>query len=85
MKKEKTLQEHFVVFENLLFIGLVAMVASTLFKDTILFWILFAVGFLIMMAACVYHWKYYKCPHCGGRLNVRGVPKFCPDCGGKIE
>ena len=35
MKKEKTPQEHYVVFTNLLFIGVVLILVSILFKDTV--------------------------------------------------
>lgn len=29
---------------------------------------------------------FYKCPHCGARLEPRGpVPKFCPNCGKKLD
>ena len=84
MKKEKTLQEHFVVMENMLFIGVALILASLLFKDTVLLWFLWGLGILFAIAA-IYRSKYFKCPHCGGKLNVRGLPKHCPDCGGKLE
>ena len=29
---------------------------------------------------------FYKCPHCGARLEPRGpVPKFCPNCGKELD
>ena len=84
MKKEKTPQEHYVVFTNLLFIGVVLILVSILFKDTVFFWVLWGLGLLIAIAGVAYRGKYFKCPHCGGKLNVRGLPKHCPDCGGKI-
>ena len=84
-KKEKTLREHFVVFENLLFIGVAVILASLLFQNSVVFWILWGLGLLIAVSAGVYRNKYFKCPHCGGKLNVRGMPKHCPDCGKKLQ
>ena len=38
-----------------------------------------ALGFLQMVL-------FYKCPHCGAHLEPRGpVPKFCPNCGKKLD
>lgn len=38
-----------------------------------------ALGFLQMVL-------FYKCPHCGAQLEPRGpVPKFCPNCGKKLD
>lgn len=79
-KDEKTLHDRFVVFQNLLFVGIVVILASLLFQNTVLFWIIWGLGLLIAVAAIVYRNKYFKCPHCGSKLDVRGVPKYCPDC-----
>ena len=84
-KDDRTLHDHFVVFENLLFVSIVVIVASLLFQNTILFWILWLLGLLIAVAAIVYRGKYVRCPHCGSKLNVRGVPKYCPDCGKELD
>ena len=85
-KEEKTLHDHFVIMENLFFIGLVIMVIPTLFQDALWTWILMFLGFAVMVAAVIYRNKFFKCPHCGSRLNhVRGVPKYCPDCGKELS
>lgn len=84
-KKEKTLHEHFVVIENLLFTGIALILASLLFQDTVLFWIIWGLGLLIAVSGGVYRSIYFKCPHCGGKLNVRGMPKYCPDCGKELQ
>lgn len=86
MKKDKkTLHDHFIVIENLFFIGSVIMLIPALFQDDLWTWILMFLGFLIMAAAAVYRVHFFKCPHCGSKLNhVRGVPKYCPDCGKEL-
>ena len=83
-KEEKTLRDHYRIMENLFFIGLGIMVAATLFPDGIFPWIVMFLGFCICVAACIYHNKYVKCPHCGSKLHVRGIPKYCPDCGKEL-
>ena len=86
MKKEKNQHDHFRIMENLIFIGFVIMLIPALLNlSTLWAWILMPLGFGIMVAACLYRNKYYKCPHCGSNLNVRGVPKYCPDCGKELE
>ena len=85
-KNEKTLHDHFRVTENLIFIGFIIMLIPALFHlSTLWTGILMFLGFGIMAAACIYRNKYYKCPHCGGKLNVRGIPKYCPDCGRELS
>ena len=83
MKKEdRTLQSHLVIIHNLIFIGYLIIMFSVLFQNTSLFWVVAALGFLIMSAGVVYASKYYKCPHCGNRLYPRiKVPNYCPNCG----
>ena len=85
MKKEKTPREHFIVIENLLFVGVGTMVVSAILRESLFSWILLIAGLLLSISACIYQAKFYKCPHCGGKLNVRGIPKFCPDCGKPLE
>lgn len=86
MKKEgKTLHDHFRIMQNLIFTGFIIMIIPALISMSGLWTgILMSLGFCVMAAACVYQHKYYKCPHCGSRLNVRGVPNYCPDCGKKL-
>ena len=85
MKKEKTLQEHYIVMQNLLFLGVGIMVFAAILGKSLFSWILLIAGLLLSVGACIYQAKFYKCPHCGGKLNVRGMPKFCPDCGKSLE
>lgn len=83
---EKTLHEHFVVIENLFFVGFVIMMIPVLFQDALWTGILMFLGFAFMAAACIYRAKHFKCPHCDSRLGgVRGVPKYCPDCGKELK
>ena len=44
------------------------------------------VGVIIMIASLVQTCFFCCCPHCKKTLNIRGgKPKYCPECGGKIE
>ena len=84
-KEEKTIHDHFRIIQNLICIGFIIMIIPAVISMNGLWTgILMFLGFGVMAAACIYNYKYYKCPHCGGRLNVRGVPNFCPDCGKEI-
>lgn len=83
-KKEKTLHDHFAVIEKMLLIGFAVMLLPVFFDSDLWTWIFMSLGFGIMVAACIYRNKYFKCPHCDSKLNVRGVPNFCPDCGEKL-
>lgn len=86
MKKEKTIHDHFNIIQNLIFSGFIIMILPALISMSALWTgILMFLGFGVMAAACIYHNKYYKCPHCGSKLNVRGIPKYCPNCGKKLE
>ena len=84
-KADRTLYNHLVVIHNLIFIGYVIIMASVLFQNTLFFWILAILGFLIMAASVVYASKYYKCPHCGNKLYpLMKVPNYCPNCGKEL-
>ena len=83
-KDEKTLLDHFAVIERLILIGFAIMILPIFFHSALWTGILMFLGFGIMVAACIYRNRYFKCPHCGSRLNVRGVPTYCPDCGEKL-
>ena len=87
MKKEnRTLQSQLVIIHNLIFIGYLIIMFSVLFQNTSLFWVIAALGFLIMSTGVVYASKYYKCPHCGNRLYPRmKVPNYCPNCGKELN
>ena len=87
MKKEKkTLHDHFVISQNLLFIGCAVMLSAIAFQHTDFFWIPWALGFLIMIASAFYSAKFFRCPHCDTKLDPRRkVPHFCPNCGRKLD
>lgn len=83
-KKEKSLHEHLAVIERMFFIGFVIMMLPVFFQNDLWTGILMFLGFGIMAAACIYRNKYFKCPHCDSKLHIRSVPRYCPDCGGKL-
>ena len=83
-KNKKTLHDHFVIIERLIFVGFGIMILPVFFDSALWTGILMFLGFGIMVAACIYRNKYFKCPHCDSKLNVRGVPAYCPDCGEKL-
>jgi len=84
-KKKKTLHDRFVVIQNLMFIGLGIMVLGALIDTGVWTWILMTIGLLFTVAGCVYHFKFFRCPHCGQIPYTRGLPKFCPNCGKELE
>jgi len=44
------------------------------------------VGLLAMFAGIGQAFLFYKCPHCGGHIKIRGKkPNHCPNCGGKLD
>ena len=44
------------------------------------------VGILMVAAGMLWRFLFIKCPHCGSKLyNVRSLPEYCPDCGGKLN
>ena len=86
MKPEKSLHDHYIATQNLLFTGLVIMLSAILFQNTNFFWILWVLGLLIMVSSILYAFKHYKCPHCGTKLDPRRkVPNFCPNCGKELN
>lgn len=81
-KEEKTLHDHYAVIERLFWIGFVIMLIPTLFQNDLWTWILMLLGFGIVVAACIYQNKHFKCPHCDSKLDPRRkVPNYCPNCG----
>ena len=79
--EEKNLHYHYAVIERLFWIGFIIMVIPVFFTSDLWTGIFLFVGFGVMVAAVIYRNKFFKCPHCDSRLNVRGVPKHCPECG----
>ena len=83
-KEDKSLHAHFAIIERLIWIGFAIMMLSVFFQNALWIGLLLFLGFGIMAAASIYRNKHFKCPNCGSRLNVRGVPNYCPDCGEKL-
>lgn len=84
MKEKKTLHDHLRIIENLFFIGFIVMLSAIFFQNTFML-IPYILGALIMVAGALYTSKFFKCPHCGGKLILRmKVPNFCPHCGEKL-
>lgn len=48
---------------------------------------LMALGFAAMLGSIFQAFLYLRCPCCGGLLNIRGwgLPRYCPDCGRKLD
>ena len=82
MKKEKTLREHAIMVENLVFIGVVLLILSKYLSESALFWPLFLGGLGLGITGTVYQFKYHKCPSCRCQLPIyrKGI-QFCPQCG----
>ena len=85
-KEEKTLQDHLVLIEWLFLIGFVIMILPVFFTSDLWTGIFLFLGFGIMVAACIYSNKYFKCPYCEAKLDPRTkVPHFCPNCGKELN
>ena len=84
MKKKKTLQEHFVVFENLIFFGIVLFFLARFFSEADYWWVFWLISLGCWIAAEVYRRKFIKCPHCGSR-HIVAKCQFCPNCGKKLD
>lgn len=86
MKKEKTLREHAIMVENLIFIGIVLLILSKYLAESALFWPLFLGGIGLAIAGGVYQHKYHKCPACRCQLPIyrKGI-QFCPQCGRSLN
>ncbi|MGE4549568.1 MAG: hypothetical protein AB7C89_08480 [Intestinibacillus sp.] len=46
-----------------------------------------AAGLLLLIAAGIVIWRYWRCPHCHAFMPIRGIyePEYCPACGKRIE
>lgn len=86
MKKAKTLREHAIMVENLLFIGIVLLILSKYLSESALFWPLFLSGIGTVTAGSIYQKKHHICPDCGQLLPIyrKGI-RFCPNCGRCLE
>ena len=47
------------------------------------FYLMAAFG-VLCLALSFFFRRFCKCPHCGSKLHVRGIPKYCPDCGKEL-
>lgn len=45
------------------------------------------IGLLLMFGSLLQAALYYRCPHCGAHFPIRSakLPKFCQECGKKLE
>ena len=84
-KKEKTLRDHLTVIEILFVVGFIIMNIPIFFQNDLWTGVFMFLGFGIMVAACIYRNKHFKCPHCEGKLHIRGIPQYCPHCGEKLN
>ena len=85
MKKLRQLpiRTHFNIRTGLMSVGLIiALIARSVsrFDMNAGMWI----GLGLMISGIVWHILFIRCPHCGSKLHVRGVPKYCPDCGKEL-
>lgn len=46
--------------------------------------IIVLVGIAVMFAGGIFHFIFYRCPHCNAYLD-RSYGEFCPHCGKKLD
>lgn len=64
-----------------IFNGLVAVMLALAAGYTLTDSFLLGCGVIVLgIAASVFHFALYRCPHCGKHLG-RGTPDACPHCG----
>lgn len=87
MKPKKSLHDHAIAIVNRGFIGILLLIISKYFPHPILSLGLLAAAVGLLVNAILYSRKYYKCPHCGAPLPLKGnsCPDYCMDCGRKLE
>ena len=87
MKKEKkSLNDHFIVHQKLLVAGFFIMLSAIFFQNAAFYWFPLVLGTLVMISGVMYAARYFKCPHCGTRLDARmKAPNYCPECGKKLQ
>lgn len=65
----------------LAFIGLIMGQSGIAVGNVIAF-----IGLIGIVAGMGQAFRFYKCPKCGKRLNMRGRrPDYCPACGKKLD
>ena len=85
-KEEKTLRDHLIIMDVLLFIGTAVVLFASILAESVFSWILLVLGVLVIAVGILYANRHFKCPHCEEKLSPRmGVPSYCPHCGQKLE
>ena len=76
--KKFSLAKITVIFWCLIVVGLIVGGIGALTENSAII----IAGVAVLIAAVVFHFVFYRCPHCGGYLNQRSGD-FCPHCGKK--
>ena len=43
--------------------------------------LLLGLGCVVLLAALLQTWLFFRCPNCGRYWNTFGIPHYCPHCG----
>lgn len=76
---------HLLKYGGLISIILI-FIATQLEESTTLRIILAVIGFISLALNIVQSLAFYRCPGCGHPLSTRvDLPKYCPECGKKLD
>lgn len=77
MKPQKVRKIQYLIFIT----GVIIAFLGILLSETTA---LMIIGIVVMFAAVIFHFIFYRCPHCGAFLD-RSTGEFCPQCGRKVN
>ena len=84
--KKLTFRDHVRIASTLWYVGAAITIVGGYLSEPLqpnwIFWI----GIAIFLGSTIYRVLMVKCPHCGSSLlGSRLLPKYCPDCGKKLD
>ena len=85
MKSKLTIRQKAKIHAILFFGGAAIITLGSILSDPLKFHPLVWIGTVFFLSSLIYRITVIKCPHCGSSMaSCKFLPKFCPDCGGKV-